>query len=369
MYLKITLKGPARKLTLSSQIMKQIISAIKRNKSGKGGLSVGMDYDNTMVTTKEKERIFHPLTEDSAGVIEPMSGLGMLGIPIGVFTGNKPSYIDPLCVEKYRSWLYERNKVEAMENFRVYAQNATWLTSFNNFGEEVPKVSEAYAKQYLFPPEHIEAIKDAYTGPLQKTMAGRFMAEKPLVIRPAGSKEVHYAYGPIFENRGGVQLSWIAVPGEVREEVIAAAYQRLDKDIRMLYRSEPGGEYSIDINHLHVAKNNGTIHFREEMRASLLLYFGDSVYKRGNYEGNDLPVVRDKNAIVFAVNQNQEEIPEHKRIIKAGVGPDATRDWLTWFLVKYVSVRLAIRHTPDVEKSRIVDAIIAAGLDEDVKIR
>lgn len=327
-----------------------------------------MDYDNTMVLTDEKNRIFPPFAEDQSRVIEPTGALVMVGMPTAIFTGNKPSYIDSQCIDGFRAWLHSKGKVDAMQRFSVYSQNSTWLQVFDNMGEVVPEITDSYAEQYIFPPQHIKAIEAAFIDPLQRAMADRFMCEKPIRIRPAGSKEMHYAYGPIFENRGGVQLSWIAVPGETREKVIAAAVQTLDQDIRSAYRFEPGGDFSIDINHSHVAKNKGTVHFRGETGSSLLLYFGDSVHIRGQHEGNDLPVVRDPNAIIFAVNAKQDEIPEHERIIRAGIGPDATRAWLTWILIKYVSVRFATEHISTAEKVRMLDALIASGLTEDVEI-
>jgi len=365
MQITLKIKGPAAKLRLPAPIFKAVVAAIKKK-----ALGIGMDFDKTMVNTDENERIFPAIEEDTSRVIEPMGGLGMAGVPVGVFTGNKPDYIDTLCAEGYRTWLKAdaRNNVEAMHNFRVYSQNGTLIQVFDARGRELEEVGEAYRQQFLFPPEHSALIEAAFKTPLQQAMGHRIMAEKPVTIRPPGSQLVTHAYGPLFENRAGVQLSWIAVPGELREGVIAEVVKALAPEIAALYRFEPGGEYSIDINHRHVAKNDGTAHFRKQLGIQTLLYFGDSVYVRGEHEGNDYPVIRDHSAIVFAVNPDQDEIPHHERIMRAGIGPDATRNWLVWIMANYISIRLAVEQLPIREKLVMLDAIGKSGLSEEIEI-
>jgi len=367
----LRLRAPERSFHLPAAVKASILDAIRHNR-----FAIGMDYDRTMVNTDEKNRIFPPLAEDKSGVIAPLGALCMLGIPIAIFSGNKPSYLRSLGVAGLRSWLQARGKIEAMQNFCVYSQNSTWLTRYDSFGNEIESVSDEYAKKYLFPPQHIEAIEDAFRFAIDKVTHSRgvrFMKETPMLIRPEGSKEEHKAYGPIFEKRGNVQLSWIAVPGGLREEIIKEALKKLSKKMRALYHFEPGGQFSVDINHKGVAKHIGTLHFRKatfrkDADSSLLMYFGDSVYERGGYKGNDLPVIDDPNAVVFAVNPDQSEIPEHDRIIKAGIGPDATAAWLTWVLTKYASIRFATKGVTLAEKMKIIEAITASGLVEEPRL-
>lgn len=334
----------------------------------KRSLGVGMDYDRTMVNTDEPNRIFPPFKGDESRVIEPAGGLLILGMPVAILSGNKPSYLDSLCVRGFREHLREKGKVSVMQKLSVYSQNSTWLQVFDSNGEPLEEMGKGYVEQYRIPEKHIAKIREAFLVPLHEAMSKRFMHETPMVIRPEGTHEAHYAYGPIFENRGGVQLSWIAVPGDLREGVIAAAVKQLDEDIRRTYSFEPGGQFSIDINHRGVAKNNGTAHFRRGNGLSLLLYFGDSVYRKGKHVGNDLPVVNDKSAIVFAVNPNQDEVPQHERIVRAGVGPDATRAWLSWLLATSVKVRFDSEHLSDTEKKRMVDALLESGLEDKILI-
>ena len=370
----LKLKGASgKRFALPPQIEKRIINAMKRNRLG-----VGMDYDNTMVNTDDVARKFFAITKDKSRVIEPMGALGMLGIPVGVFTGNKSSYINMLCANPYRGWLLERGKVETMLRFRTYSQNSAWLQVFDENGAVIPETSKEYGKAYLFPKEHINMFRSVFRGPIQKAMPKNFMRRKPIEIRPSGSTdERHYAFGPLFENRDSVMVSWIAIhekkpkkePEKTRKEIIEMAIKNLNEDIRAAYRIEPGGGHSIDISHVHVEKNIGTVHFRKDMGIWRLAYFGDSVYKRRERVGNDLPVIKDPNAVVFAVNKNQDEVPENDRVIKAGVGPNATRDWLTWLAVKYIDVRFDAAKLTNQEKTRMVDAIVMSGLIENVEIR
>ena len=369
--INLRLRAPERSFHLSPMVKSRILEAMRKNR-----FAIGMDYDRTMVNTDEVNRKFPPLAEDKSGVIAPMGALCMLGIPIAIFSGNKPSYLRSLGVDGFRQWLQSRGKIDAMQSFCVYSQNSTWLTRYDSFGNEIESVTNDYAKKYLFPPQHIEFIKDAFRAAIDKVTHSHsvsFMQKTPMLIRPGGSREVHEAYGPIFENRNNVQLSWIAVPGALREEIIDKAVKMLSKKMRARYHFEPGGQFSIDINHKGVAKHNGTQHFRtatfrKDADSSLLLYFGDSVYRKGGYEGNDLPVIKDPNALVFAVNPNQEEVPDHERIIKAGPGPASTRAWLEWVLRNYVSIRFATEGVTYDEKMRIIDAITASGLVEDPRL-
>ncbi len=295
--------GPFR---LPPHIHNRIINDIKANRFG-----LGMDFDRTMVNTDEIKRYFPSLQIDRSRVIDPMAALGMIGLPIGIFTGNKPSYIDLLCVKGYRERLERFSKLDAMERFRAYAQNSTWLEVYDKFGQILGDVSEEYAKQYLFPDDHIFAIEKAFKTPIQSAIGPDFMhREEPYIIRPSGGRnELYHTYTPIFEVRNKTQLSWVAVPGDVREDVILAASENIPHEIFERYRFEPGGQFSIDINHLSAAKDNGTRHFRNELGISTLLYFGDSVYMKGSHVGNDLPVIKDENAIIFAVNPDQNEYP------------------------------------------------------------
>jgi hypothetical protein len=341
----------------------KIINAMRRRSFG-----VGMDYDRTMVNTDEPNRKFPPFQEDRSRVIDPTGALLVQALPVGIFSGNKPSYLDTLCVRGLREHLQEKGAPTALSNLSVYSQNSTWLQVFSRSGETRPEVSRRYARPYLIPEKLIERIRGAFIGPLRDFLAPTFMTEKPLIIRPEGTDEVHYAYGPMFENRGGVSLSWIAVPGDLRRGVIDAAAQQLDATVRHAFRFEPGGQFSIDGNHRQIAKHNGTRHFREEKGLSLLAYLGDSVYRKKDHVGNDLPVVKDPGAIVFAVNPDQNEIPAHERIVKAGVGPAATRAWLAWFLVTNIRVRFASEHLPDSEKVKMVDALMSSGLGAEFSI-
>jgi hypothetical protein len=351
-------KGPFK---LHPVVHNRIINAIKNNTIG-----IGMDFDRTMVNTDEKNRIFPSIQSDKSKVIDPMAALGILGMPIGIFTGNKPSYIDFLCAKGYRERLERLCKISAMETFRIYAQNSTWLEAYDKFGQLRDGISEEYAKPYLFPQAHIASIEDAFKTPIQSAIGPNFMnTQKPLIIRPSARNEIYHTYTPIFERRNDTQLSWVAVPGEVRENVILAAAKIMPHEIFAKYRFEPGGQFSIDINQLSAAKDNGTKHFRKELGISTLLYFGDSVYRKGDHTGNDLPVINDEKALIFAVNPDQTEIPFHERIIKAGEGPDATRAWLTWLLANYASIRFATNNMSDHEKIGIVKAITDNGVEKD----
>jgi hypothetical protein len=364
MQISIGLKNvdPAR-FRLPPHLEGRVMTALRARRLG-----LGMDYDMTAVRTDEKNRIFPPFIEDKSRVIEPTCGFLKLGVPFGVFSGNKPSYLELLCVRGLRTYLQQKGWIEALINMSVYAQNSTWLQVFGREGEPLPEVSRKYAQPYLIPGQHIEQMEKAFIGPLREVMLPTFMQEKPLIIRPEGTSEAHKVYGPIFEDRSGVSASWIAVPGHLRREVIGAALGQLAESVRRAYRFEPGGQFSIDINHLEVAKHNGTMHFRQEHGLSLLLYFGDSVYRQEDHIGNDLPVVNDPGAIVFAVNQNQEEVPQHERIVKAGIGPDATRAWFSWLLVTSVKARFEAEHLPDAEKTMMVDVLIKSGLGENIEI-
>lgn len=334
-------------------IHNRIIDAIKSN-----SLGIGMDFDRTMVNTDEKNRIFPSIQSDKSKVIDPMATLGVIGMPIGIFTGNKPSYIDFLCAKGYREKLETLGKMKHMETFRIYAQNSTWLEVYNKHGQIKEGISEEYAKPYLFPNDHIATIENAFKTPIQQAIGPDFMnTQKPLMIRPSARNEIYHTYTPIFERRNDTQLSWVAVPGELRENVILAASGLMPREIFEHYRLEPGGQFSIDINQLSAAKDNGTRHFRKDLGISTLLYWGDSVYQKGDHMGNDLPVINDENAIIFAVNPDQNEIPSHERIIKAGVGPDATRSWLTWLLANFVSIHFAAKDLSELEMINIVRTI------------
>jgi hypothetical protein len=351
-------KGPFK---LHPVVHNRIINAIKANT-----LATGMDFDRTMVNTDEINRIFPSIQSDKSRVIDPMAALGIIGVPIGIFTGNKPSYIDFLCAKGYRERLERLCKISAMETFRIYAQNSTWLEAYDKFGQIRDGVSEEYAKPYLFPKDHISAIEDSFKTPIQSAIGPDFMhTQKPLLIRPSARNEIYHTYTPIFERRNDTQLSWVAVPGEVRENIILAAAKIMPHDIYASYRFEPGGQFSIDINQRSAAKDNGTKHFRKELGISTLMYFGDSVYRKGDHTGNDLPVINDENALIFAVNPDQTEIPSHERIIKAGPGPDATRAWLTWLLANFVSIRFATKDVSEREKISIVKAITDNGVEKD----
>ena len=364
MQINIKLKNvDPNRFRLPSLIKKRIVNAMRQRRFG-----VGMDYDRTMVKTDEPNRKFPPFKEDTSRVIDPTGALLIHGMPVGIFSGNKPSYLDTLCVSGLRTHLQEKGEIGAISNLSVYSQNSTWLQVFGQEGDSLPDVTSRYAGQYLISEEHVDQIHQAFIGPLGKALAPTFMTESPLIIRPAGTGEIHYAYGPVFENRGGVSLSWIAVPGHLRRAVIDAAVKQLDCTLRRAYDYEPGGQFSIDINHHRVAKHNGTMHFRREKGLSLLAYFGDSVYRAKDHVGNDLPVVRDRGAIVFAVNPDQNEIPEHERIIRAGAGPDATRAWLSWFLVTNIKILSDAEHLPDKEKVRMVDALMKSGLEPEISI-
>ncbi len=370
MQITLKLKGERSKSipALPRPLERRILNAMQERK-----FAVGSDYDGTMVQTDEAKRSFPPFKDDKSKVIEPMGALGILGIPIAVLTGNTVPYIDGLCVNGYRSWLDQRGAMSAMAGFSVYYMNSTYLKVFNGEGGEVKRPSEEYAAKYRLPRRDIAALHEAFKMALGEEIPGEvFMAERPMVARPTSIASVNYKYGPEFQNREGVQISWVAVPSEYRKQVILAALRKLPPDIIANYRFELGGHYSIDITHKRVAKCNGTRHFREKTGARVIAYFGDSVFRRrlGGFihVGNDLPVVKDRRAIVFAVNPDQNKVPNHERIVRAGAGPDATRAWLTWLLAQFISVRLASEHLPAAEKVRMIDAVVASGLVEDIEI-
>jgi hypothetical protein len=362
---KIIFKAmPGRNFNLPGPVHNRIIETLKRHTPERPTVGIAADFDRTLVNTDEKNRIFPSIQSDASHVLDPIAALGICGFPTAVISGNKPSYIDSLFTEGYRDRLEEQDCLSTMVRFRAFSQNSTWQEAFNSLGEKLPEISAQYAKQYLFPPADIEAIESAFRLPLSKAIGSNFMMEKPLIIRTAGSNETLKTYGPIFENRNGTQLSWIAVPGPLRKGIIKEAVESMPQEFLKKYKFEPGGQYSIDINHINVEKPNGAREFMDRFGLELLLYFGDSVYEKDGYEGNDLAVRKVKNAFVFAVDPDQSEIPDAENIIKAGPTPDATYAWMTWIFANYVSIRFATEGVPDSEKSMIMKAITANNLQE-----
>jgi hypothetical protein len=362
---RIIFKGmPGRNFNLPGQIQNRIFETLKRHTPERPTVGIAADFDRTLVNTDEKNRIFPSIQTDTSHVLDPIAALGICGFPTAVISGNKPSYIDTLFTEGYRNRLEEQARLSTMERFRAFSQNSTWQEAFNTLGEKLPDVSAKYAQQYLFQSTDIDTIENSFRLPLSKAIGSNFMMEKPLIIRPGGSNEILKTYGPIFENRNGTQLSWIAVPGPLRQGIIKGAIETMPQEFPKKYKFEPGGQYSIDINHINVEKPNGARDFMDQFGLELLLYFGDSVYERDGYEGNDLAVRKVKNAFVFAVDPDQSEIPEGENIIKAGPTPDATYAWMTWIFANYVSIRFATQGVHDSEKNMIMKAIINNHLQE-----
>lgn len=359
--------GPGRNFAMPAPFKKQIFNALRRHTPEKPTIGIGMDFDRTVVNTDEKNRIFPAIQSDTSHVLDPMAALGICGFPIGIFTGNKPSYIDSLCTEGYRNRLEEQGSLAAMEKFRVYSQSSTWLEAFNKFGEKDLGISAKYARGYLFPTSDIDVIEEAFRRPLSKAIGPNFMLEKPLTIRPGGTNETLKTYGPIFENRNGTQLSWIAVPGHLRKEIIKESVGKMPLENYGKYKFEPGGQYSIDINHVFAEKPNGVEEFMNHFGLELLLYFGDSVYEKDGYEGNDLAVRKVKNALIFAVDPDQSEIPDADNIFKAGPTPDATCAWLTWLFANFVPLRYAGGNVSAAENDLIMRAITGNNLQEKFK--
>jgi len=302
-----------------------------------GTLGVGMDYDNTMVTTIEEKRVFTRLDQDTARVIDPMIGLLTLGLPLGIFTGNTQSYINDYAVGPFHERLAQHDLLHAMELFDVYAQNATLRNTYDRLGELGHEASKEYRARFLFPEKDMEEIKVTYQQAVAELVTP--FPDSPIVTRRSGMREE--VTFPVFQDRSGVMAAWIGVPKDLREKIIQLAVSKLAARFARQYRHELGGDYSIDINKIDAAKHNGTNDFRARRGLDVLMYFGDSVSIKAFDEegrptefGNDYPAVWDKGAIVFAVNPDQSTVPQHERIIAAGPNPPSTAAWLKWLLIE-----------------------------------
>ncbi|MFA4858936.1 MAG: hypothetical protein WC901_03495 [Candidatus Margulisiibacteriota bacterium] len=329
------------------------------------------DFDGTWVATDEVNRRFPALEDDPAMVLAPVTAMLRLNLPVGVLTGNTPEYIDRQCVHGLRSALLKQGALSAMAQLAVYSQNATLWQPFNLFGNAMEDRARTYADRFRLPDEVIDSAFNVYRQVVGHHTLGRnWMNDPPIIIRPLGGAGLEERqFGPRFQNRHAVQLAWIAIPPDIRAGIIADAVKELQATFprMMRLRHNPGGQYSIDIDHPDAAKHVGSRHFAQIHEATFDLYTGDSVYRRmlangQTLVGNDLPVVEDPTARVIALNRNQTEIPRHARIIPGGIGPEACRGWATWALVHWIDVQLQHGHLTDAAKTSIMTVITDSGL-------
>jgi len=309
---------------------KEVQGQMRRAVTGKEKVGVACDFDNTLVPTNELKRIFWVLGQDPIKNLQALGALPMINIPVGIISGNTTEYVGARCTEPLRDFILKSPFSAAIQDVATYALNGGFITLFNPVGGENSGAMGSYNSKMRMPSNIHEALYKETVNAL--LTSGIKPLDKPITIR--SGLTTAQVFAPVIEDRAGVEICLAGVPPQVRIAMVNAIKRKFSPRTRRQLNIQPAGQYSIDAMMASLQKKNAGKDFINRFKLDLLFYLGDAVYKKGDAEGNDFSMVHNPNTQVLAVNDGRKNVPTHKQAHWIGAGPEATRNWLVWFLIE-----------------------------------